>query len=226
MPGRSPYLLPMLNTDTSNLDSTSFTTNPSPSIQSAMTSPPSVGAATICNNSISPSSTTPRRIVKAKRSLVWRYFNAVKDEAYNVECTLCSSVILRRSTSTSNLLHHMQTQHNSDYQHINKSMKSQALTSESSGRLPLTSDRSIHLTKLIADLIVHNFLPLSIVESSQFQSILHEAEPSYVVPKRKYFINNVLKDMYGQVRDKVHQELQQTVGNLCSTHLDIHILCL
>lgn len=105
-------------------------------------------------------------------------------------------------------------------------MKSQALTSESFGRLPLTSDRSIHLTKLIADLIVHSFLPLSIVESSQFQRILHEAEPSYVIPKRKYFINNVLKDMYVQVRDKVHQELQQAAGNLCSAHLDLHILCL
>jgi hypothetical protein len=108
----------------------------------------------------------------------------------------------------------------------NKSMKAQALTWESSGRSPLTSDRSIHLTKLIADRIVHSFLPLSIVESSQFQSILHEAEPSYVIPKRNYFVNTVLKDTYGRVRDKVHQELQQTVGNVRSTHLDLHILCL
>ncbi|CAF2061490.1 unnamed protein product [Rotaria magnacalcarata] len=46
------------------------------------------------------------------------------------------------------------------------------------------------LTKLIADRIVYNFLPLSIVESSELQAILHEAEPSCIVPKRKYFPRN------------------------------------
>ncbi|CAF3543666.1 unnamed protein product [Rotaria sp. Silwood1] len=50
---------------------------------------------------------------------------------------------------------------------INKSMKSksQMRTRESTPRLPLSSERSVYLTKLIADFIIYNYLPLSIVES-------------------------------------------------------------
>jgi hypothetical protein len=166
----------------------------------------------VCVTSPSHLSTTPRRIVKAKRSLVWRYFSIIKGDELNVECVLCSSTILRKSTSTSNLLHHMQTQHNSEYQNINKSMKSQMRTSDSSPRLPLTSDRSIYLTKLIADFIICNFLPLSIVECPQLQRILEEAEPSYIIPKRKYFVNNVFQDMYFKLREKVYDELQLASG--------------
>ncbi|CAF1683957.1 unnamed protein product, partial [Adineta ricciae] len=51
-------------------------------------------------------------------------------------------------------------------------------------RLPLSSDRSSHLTKLAADFIICNLLPLSLVESPQVQFIFQEAEPSYVLPKR------------------------------------------
>jgi len=87
-------------------------------------------------------------------------------------------------------------------------MKLQTRTSDLSSRLPLTSDRSLHLTKLIADLIIYNFLPISIVESPCLQAILQEAEPSYVVPKRKYFINNVFQEMYDEVRQKVYEELK------------------
>ncbi|CAF3855890.1 unnamed protein product [Rotaria sp. Silwood1] len=178
--------------------------------------PTSPSTSSICSTSTSSLSITPRRIVKAKRSLVWRYFKDMKDDVLNVECVLCSSVITRKSTSTSNLLHHIQTQHNVEYQHLNKVMKSQTQTSDSTTRLPLTSDRSIHLTKLIADLIIYNFLPLSIVESPHLQAILAETEPSYIIPRRKYFTNNVLQEMYNEVQQKAYEELQQAPG-ICLT---------
>ncbi|CAF0995614.1 unnamed protein product [Rotaria sp. Silwood1] len=55
----------------------------------------------------------------------------------------------------------------SQKENINKSMKSksQMRTRESTPRLPLSSERSVYLTKLIADFIIYNYLPLSIVES-------------------------------------------------------------
>ncbi|CAF3929821.1 unnamed protein product [Rotaria sp. Silwood1] len=205
----------MSNSDVNNSRLTSMNTNSSSSsiINSTPTSP---STSSICSTSTSPLSITPRRIVKAKRSLVWRYFKDMKDDVLNVECVLCSSVITRKSTSTSNLLHHIQTQHNVEYQHLNKVMKSQTQTSDSTTRLPLTSDRSIHLTKLIADLIIYNFLPLSIVESPHLQAILAETEPSYIIPRRKYFTNNVLQEMYNEVQQKVYEELQQAPG-ICLT---------
>jgi hypothetical protein len=153
---------------------------------------------------------TPRRSIKAKRSLVWRYFKILDDKSFDAECILCSTIVARTSTSTSNLLHHIQARHDSEFQVVNKAMKSKSATLAQ--RLPLSSDRSSELTRLAADLIISNLLPLSIVESPQLQMIFQEAEPSYVLPKRKYFINNVLNQMYTETRQKVQNELKSASG--------------
>jgi hypothetical protein len=153
---------------------------------------------------------TPRRSIKAKRSLVWRYFKILDDKSFDAECILCSTIVTRTSTSTSNLLHHIQARHDSEFQVVNKAMKSKSAALAQ--RLPLSSDRSFELTRLAADLIISNLLPLSIVESPQLQMIFQEAEPSYVLPKRKYFINNVLNQMYTETRQKVRNELKSASG--------------
>ena len=119
-------------------------------------------------------------------------------------------VVTRKSTSTSNLLHHIQMRHDTEFQIVNKAMKSKSTALMQ--RLPLTSERSSQLTKLAADLIVSNLLPLSIVESAQLQAIFQEAEPSYVLPKRKYFLGNVFGPTYDDVRQKVQNELRVAVG--------------
>ena len=168
----------------------------------------------LCSTSTIPISISGRRIVKAKRRLVWRYFNNSDDNLLNVQCILCSSIILRETSSTSNLLHHIQTQHNSEYQNMYKAKKLQTRTTVSSSRLPLTSDRSLRLTKLAADLIIYNFLPISVVESTHLQAILQEVEPSYLIPKRKYFMNNVFQEMYDEVRQKVYEELKTAPSDL------------
>ena len=172
----------------------------------------------IDNNAISttallPSSITltARRSVTAKRSLVWRYFRPLENNSYDVECILCTMVVSRKSTSTSNLLHHIQMRHDNEFQIVNKAMKSKSTALMQ--RLPLTSERSSQLTKLAADLIVSNLLPLSIVESAELQAIFQEAEPSYVLLKRKYFLGNVFGPMYDDdVRQQVQNELRVAVG--------------
>ena len=157
-----------------------------------------------------PSSITliPRRSVKAKHSLVWRYFKSLDDKSFDAECLLYSSIIT--CTSTSNMLHHIQTCHNNEFQIVNKAMKLK--TAAAAQRLPRSSDRSAQLTKLATDLIISNLLPLSLVESLQLQMIFQEAEPSYVLPKRKYFVGNVLNQMYNETRQKVDSELQSVTG--------------
>ena len=67
---------------------------------------------------------TPRPSVKAKRSLVWRYFRVIDEKSFDVECVLCCSKVPRKSTSTSNMLHHVQTRHENEYQVVNKAMRS------------------------------------------------------------------------------------------------------
>ncbi|CAF1969202.1 unnamed protein product [Rotaria magnacalcarata] len=158
--------------------------------------------------STSPQPKPSRKIVKPKRSLVWRYFNVLQHSVLNVKCLLCASIVIRKSTSTSSLLHHLQIQHSAEYQTLIRSMKSITGTSNATTRLPLTCDRSIFLTKLIADLIIHNFLPLSIVESSHLQTIFQELEPSYIIPQRKYFLKNVLNEMYTELKQSIYNELQ------------------
>ncbi|CAF1096035.1 unnamed protein product [Rotaria sp. Silwood1] len=162
------------------------------------------------SSSTSNLTTTPRRILKAKRSLVWRYFK-IENDSFDVECILCSSTVPRTSTSTSNMLHHLQIRHKLEYELINKATKSK--NDASSQRLPLTSARSEHLTKLAANLLIHDLLPLSVVESCHLQTIFREAEPSYVLPRRKYFVTNVLKDMYNSTRNKVQHALHNAIDN-------------
>jgi hypothetical protein len=128
---------------------------------------------------------TPRRSVKAKRNLVWRYFKVLDDESFDTECILCSSIVARTSTSPSNLLDHIQTCHDNEFQIVNKAMKSK--TNAVGQQLPLSSDRSSQLTKLAADLIISNLLPLSLIESPQLQIIFQETESSYVLPRQKCF---------------------------------------
>ncbi len=145
-----------------------------------------------------------------KRSLVWRYFKVLDDESFDAEYILCSSIVVRTSTSTSNLLHHIQTRHDNEFQIVNKAMKSK--TNAADQRLPLSSDRSSQLTKLAADLIISNLLLLSIIESPKLHMIFQEAEPSYVLPRRKYFAGNVLNEMCNETRQKVQSELQFAAG--------------
>ena len=50
------------------------------------------------------------------------------------------------------------------------------------------------------------------MENPELQLIFQEAEPSYVLPKRKYFIGNVFNQMYDQSRTKVQSELHSALG--------------
>ena len=105
---------------------------------------------------------------------------------------------------------YIQSRHDNEFQVVNKAMKSKSVALAQ--RLPLSSARSFELTRLAADLIISNLLPLSIIESPQLQMIFKEAEPSYILPKRKYFINNVLNQMYTETRKKVQNELKSSFG--------------
>ncbi|CAF1541740.1 unnamed protein product [Adineta ricciae] len=69
------------------------------------------------------------------------------------------------------------------------------------------SKRSAHLTRLAANLIISILLPLSLVENPQLQLVFQEAEPSYILSKRKSFIGNVLNQMYDETRNRVQNEL-------------------
>ena len=100
--------------------------------------------------------------------------------------------------------------HDNEFQIVSKAMKSKSTALMQ--RLPLTSERSSELTKLAADLIISNLLPLSIVESPQLQAIFQQAEPSYILPKRKYFLGSIFGPMYDDTRQKVPSELRLAVG--------------
>ncbi|CAF0798414.1 unnamed protein product [Didymodactylos carnosus] len=147
--------------------------------------PPSPSSTTTSNTSISftpnSSTATQRKTVRAKRSHVWRYFKSNNDNTSNTTCVLCSTVINRQSTSTSNLFHHLEQSHIHEYQCIMKIMKSSR--SSSIPRLRLDSQRDEDLIRLAADLLIRDLLPLSIVESPQLQAIFHQAEPSFDLPK-------------------------------------------
>ncbi|CAF1119435.1 unnamed protein product [Didymodactylos carnosus] len=86
--------------------------------------------------------------------------------------------------------------------------------------LPLDNERSQYLTRLAAEFLIYNLLPMSLVECPKLQTIFTQIEPSYGLPCRKYMMKTVLEKMYNDTRAQVANELTNTNDWFgCGDHL-------
>ena len=67
--------------------------------------------------------------------------------------------------------------------------------------------RASTLTDAVADNIVMDMVPISVVEREGFRNMLNKFDPRYKVPGRTYFSNQIIPQKYGQIKELVRQEL-------------------
>ena len=63
------------------------------------------------------------------------------------------------------------------------------------------------VTKRIAEMIAIDSQPFSIVEDTGFVRLMKHTCPRYIVPSRKYFSENIIPEMYANLRQRLFEDI-------------------
>ena len=138
-------------------------------------------------------------------SHVWKYFTRSSDKT-SATCNLCDKQFAYKGT-TSNLLNHLNIQHPSANTTNDTPKKQVPMTSflNSPRKTKTDSDR---ITQAIADMIVADYVPLSIVEGEGFRNLMSIVAPDYTVPCRKT-VRTRIQRRYDVEREALTSELSE-----------------
>ncbi|XP_057689438.1 E3 SUMO-protein ligase ZBED1-like [Corythoichthys intestinalis] len=158
---------------------------------------------------------------KNSTSVVWRYFGFQKDDVdqKNTQCKVCRKTIATRQGNTSNLFHHLEHNHNAEYEAVKLAKKhsenvSKTLQSGIAEALVVatpyerTTKRWLEITDAIAYHIVRDMAPIATVEQPGFKRLMHVTDKRYSIPSRKYFSKTAIPKMYTTERERVLAELR------------------
>ncbi|CAF4336308.1 unnamed protein product, partial [Didymodactylos carnosus] len=102
------------------------------------------------------------------------------------------------SNSTTSMLFHLSVAHLPEYSLVKNNHSKRARRDGS--LLPLNSERSLQLTRILSNFIIRDLLPISFVERSKaLKELMNEVEPSYMIPTRNYFRDVVIKKQCEEV---------------------------
>jgi hypothetical protein len=80
---------------------------------------------------------------------------------------------------------------------------------ENSRKWDMTNSKAQAITRKIGGMIALDEQPYSIVSNSGFQKLMAHLAPNYNIPSRRYFSDNVIPELYEEVRLAVQTALQQ-----------------
>uniref|UniRef100_A0A1X7VHD4 BED-type domain-containing protein n=2 Tax=Amphimedon queenslandica TaxID=400682 RepID=A0A1X7VHD4_AMPQE len=164
----------------------------------------------------SPSSTSKR-----SRSSVWTYFNKVHDDK-NAACLICKSK-LTYCKNTSNLLKHLQTKHQKEYQECLEERKAnenqkKAKGSESSTPVqtipamflqshPYSSDsmKRKKIDDAVIEFLCKDMQPTSVVEDAGFKKLVTVLDNRYQIPSRRTITREILPKKYESTKAKIEE---------------------
>lgn len=69
----------------------------------------------------------------------------------------------------------------------------------------------------IMNLFIYDMQPFSIVEDRGFRELILFAFPNYILPSRKYFVNNMLPSLYEGTKTEVKELLDSEMVSICLT---------
>lgn len=154
-----------------------------------------------------------------KMSAVWTYFKICGDDKSKAECKLCTGKVSRggkESTSfnTSNLIKHLRTHHAQEYTEFAKANarpEQPTLTQvlEKRQKMSRENPRAVKITEALTHFIALDDQPLSVVENVGFRRLLSVLEPRYEIPSRPYFMDIMLPKLFEDVKNHVHNLLQE-----------------
>ena len=150
-------------------------------------------------------------------SFVWKYFKRCADDN-KVKCSLCGNE-LSWTGGTSNMRNHIRLKHPVEDQTslnspTNLSNKQPSMTSFINTSTKLSAPQSEQITIAIADMIVTDYMPLSVVEGDGFLKLLNIVAPNYKVPCRNTLRARVIKRY-----DDEKECLIQQISNVSSASI-------
>lgn len=66
---------------------------------------------------------------------------------------------------------------------------------------------AVRIHKAIVFMIAEDEQPISMVEDSGFRKLLHELQPKYQIPSRKYFTDRILPEMFNNLKINIEENL-------------------
>lgn len=148
-----------------------------------------------------------------KKSKVWNYFT-IHETKESTVCKLCSKEY-KYTAGTGNMWLHLKTAHNIDnpdskYFVEKPKLNQQSLPQllQSQRKYERTSERSIKITRKLAEFIVKDMRPFDQVQSSAFRQFCSEMDPRFDLPS-SHTIKKVISCIYEETKQKVSQEASE-----------------
>mgnify|MGYP002789746809 FL=1 len=133
-------------------------------------------------------------------SSVWDYFKIINEQKTKVLCKMCEEKLkratIKRANNTTNLWQHLEKNHLDIYLKLKKVNNQPKLVVEENNKIVRLTSSSLSkdaVDKIIANMIVKDIQPLSVVNDIGFKQLIQAGFPSYSLPGRKYFTNYLSK---------------------------------
>jgi len=144
------------------------------------------------------------RVLKLKmppiKSAVWSYFQRSSD-GKTVKCTLCE-MELTFCGGTTNMHNHIRLKHPSD----EKPTAQSTLSGFVSSPRKMNAGTAEKVTVAITNMIVQDYLPVSLVEGDGFRNLMNILAPDYKVPSRNTIRSRICR-IYEEQKIKLLSEL-------------------
>ncbi|XP_055535390.1 zinc finger BED domain-containing protein 4-like [Wyeomyia smithii] len=181
-----------------------------------------------------------------KRSAVWEFY-LVNDEGKSAKCIECNATISRggigKNATNTAMVNHLKL-HPKLYQAYGAKECERKSSKASKERLSQTtlkecffffnelkeclsaaekwdpkSIKSKEITGAIAEMMVLDLQPFSMVENEGFRRLMAKMQPKYQIPSRKYFSTTIIPDMYAKCREAKQKSLPRNGFISCTTDI-------
>lgn len=157
-------------------------------------------------------------------SAVWDHFTLKDDKDEEVECNICHNKVRRggkavRSFNTTNLIKHLAKYHHKEHEEYLKKTADKkkgptqltlAETFAQRDKLALNSAKAQGITRVIAEEIILDDEPLSLVSKVGFRRTIQHLEPRYNMPSRHYILEKTIPQIHKDVRDNIAKQVEST----------------
>lgn len=170
-------------------------------------------------------------------SVVWKWFGFLRSDKLSVLCKMCRRVVLTSSGNTSNLFHHLKQFHPTEHSESQKMRHHKSLSqpipepspsppppsptptvskeksmqqTQMAAFMPYDKQSKRHkdITKAVTNFLAKDMMLFSMVENVGFRKMMSVIDPRYKLPGRKYFSHTAKPALYGEVRDRVEEQLK------------------
>ncbi|XP_076660133.1 zinc finger BED domain-containing protein 4-like [Halictus rubicundus] len=166
-----------------------------------------MGVVVACNEN-SP----PVEVDNIRRSTVWKWFTKTgKEECL---CNLCKKILKCKRSSTTSLKRHLECQHRDAYfTDRDERLDDQEQVKEQIVMLQSNSPRAKEITTAIAEMMISDCQPFSVVNDSGFRKVVKVLEPRYNLPSRTTFSENIVPAMYENEKKRLETQLKKDMEN-------------